>query len=319
VVALGLAYAFDPVIDFFEEKGFKRQRVVFWFFLLMGFMVLLVMTLFLPYLFIQVQEFIHQLPSMIILMLTWVSEKFNLESTEIKGNLTRFIKEQYSSENFSMLAKWVTRSATGAVNWVFSLLGAAIIPVFFYFFLVDIDRFKQSTFALIPKPYQSFVKVRLGKIDQILSGFIRGQLMVALILSALYSIGLLIVGIRYGLLIGMASGLLNVVPYLGVTLGIIAGLVMAIVSGSGIWPVVGVLLVFVVVQTLEGFVITPKIVGNKVGLSPFLTILVILVGGELFGIAGMLVGIPLGGVGRVLFRDFKAAYLKSDLYKRSIQ
>jgi len=191
-----------------------------------------------------------------------------------------------------------------------------IIPVFFYYFLIDIDQMKSRAFHLIPKPFQSFAEVRLRKFDNVLSGFLRGQLTVACTLSVLYAIGLSLVGIKYGVLIGIFAGWLNIVPYLGVGLGLISSILMSFFSGSLLWSLCGVGIVFGVVNTFEGFYLTPKIVGDKVGLTPITTIIIILIGGELFGVAGMLVAVPLGGIGRVLVRDLKAAYLKSNLYRR---
>lgn len=316
LIGLILAYAFDPIIDYFENKGMKRKKVVFWFFVLIGFIFLFIITILIPYLFIQLSELIENIPSILLKISEWISNKLNIETSILKQKITLFLKEQYSVDNFSKFAKIVRISFTSTASWIGTLATALIIPIFFYFLLLDIDKIKESAFRLVPKQYQSFVKVRLQKVDTILSGFIRGQLTVACVLSILYSIGLSIVGIKYGLLIGITAGILNIVPYLGVGLGIICSIVMAFVEGNLWIQIIGVLLVFGVVQTLEGFFITPNIVGNKVGLNPFTTIIAIVIGGELFGISGMLVAIPLGGICRVIFRDAKAAYLKSNFYKR---
>jgi predicted PurR-regulated permease PerM len=315
LIGLTLAYAFDPVIDFFEERGVPRKRAVFWLFLVIGGVFLLGITILLPYLFIQLLELIENLPSLLVQLMEWVSKKFHLETTTLQDNILNFVKKQYSTENFAKLANFIRVSFASTANWVFTLAGALIVPVFFYFFLVDIDRIKTSAFQLIPRPCRSFVRVRLLKVDRILSGFIRGQLTVAFILCILYSIGLSLVGIRYGFLIGFVSGCLNIVPYLGVAIGLSASLFMSFFGGNVWLQILGVLLVFWLIQTLEGFVITPKIVGDKVGLNPFTAIIALLIGGELFGIAGMLLAIPTAGVLRVILRDCKAAYLKSRFYK----
>lgn len=316
LIAMALAYGFDPLIDHFELKGFSRTRVVFWFFLLVVFVFLLIVTILLPSFFFQLVSFLKEFPDLALKLLSWVSDKTGLETSNIKDKVVLLIKEQYSSENFGKIAHWIQVSLASTANIVFSVASAMIIPVFFYYFLIDFDRMKDAAFRLIPKPYQSFVNVRLQKTDSILSGFIRGQLMVASILSLLYSLGLMIVGIKYGILIGMVAGILNFVPYLGLALGLGTSLLMAVIGGGGAVPIVGVLLVFGVVQTLEGFVITPKVVGDQVGLSPLASIIALLIGGELFGIAGMLLSIPCGGVFRLLLRDCKAAYLKTSLYRK---
>ncbi len=324
LIAWVLAYAFNPLIDHFENQGFKRGSVVFWFFILTGFLFSLFVVIVLPYLFMQTSEFMDHLPefakdvpALVTTFLNWVSEKIHMNTSALREKVLLFIQKYYSEDSLEKIANWLGVSFSHTANWLRSSLGMVLVPVFFYFFLRDLDRLQKVLFHWIPKPYQPFVRVRLNKVDVILSGFIRGQLSVCLILGGVYSVGLLSSGINYGVLIGLAAGILNVVPYLGVTVGLISSLIMAVLQGGNVMgSVLLVFLVFALAQALDAFFITPRMVGAKVGLSGFWTLLLILIGGELFGIAGMIMAIPTGGVGRVVFRDFQAAYLKSRFYKK---
>jgi len=315
LIGLSLAYAFDPLIDFFEAKGVNRQLIVLLFFILLGLILFSVITIVLPYLFIQLTEFIEQLPAMILKLWNLISLKLHINSFELKDKLTSIIKDQYNSENFSKIATLIKTSLVSTTNWFSGIAGAFIIPVFFYFFLIDIDKIKTSLFKIIPTPYQDAIKIRFIKIDNVLSGFIRGQLMVAFILAFFYSISLSLIGIKYGFLIGVMAGILNVIPYFGVFIGITAAILMAFFTEKVILTIILVILIFIIIQMIEGFIITPKVVGEKVGLSSLATIIAILIGGELLGVAGMFIAIPVGGIFKVIYRDLKAAYLKDKFYR----
>ena len=319
LIALLLAYAFDPVIDFFEAKGVSRFKAVFWFFLLTGFAVIGLILFIIPSLILQLSQLIEVLPSILIKFLNYLAGLLNMETSELKIKLMELISQQYSAENFSKVAKLLRFSFSSTANWLSSLLGMLIIPLFFYYLLLDFDILKYKTFCLIPKTFQTFVRIRLSKMDNILGGFLRGQLLVAGILAVLYSTGLVLLGVEYGLLIGCLSGVLNFVPYLGVTLGLCLSLAVSLFNPGPVFHVIGVFLLFGTVQLLEGFVLTPRIIGNKVGLTPFIAILSLFVGGELFGIPGMLAAIPFAGVLRVILRDFKAAYYKSRFFHATNQ
>ncbi len=319
LLALLLAYAFDPVIDFFEARGVSRFKAVFWFFLLTGFTVIGLILFIIPSLILQLSQLIEALPSLLIKLLNYLASLLKMETSELKVKAMEFISQQYSAENFSKVAKLLRLSFSSTANWLSSFLGMLIIPLFFYYLLLDFDTLKHKTFCLVPKSWKGFIRIRLLKMNSILSGFLRGQLLVAGILSVLYSTGLVLLGVQYGLLIGCLSGILNFVPYLGVTLGLSLSLTVSLFNSDPVFHVIGVLFLFGTVQLLEGFVLTPRIIGNKVGLTPFFAILSLFIGGEMFGIPGMLAAIPSAGVLRVILRDFKAAYYKSRFFHETHQ
>ena len=144
-------------------------------------------------------------------------------------------------------------------------------------------------------------------IDGVLGGFIRGQIVVALALAVLYSTGLLITGLRFGVIIGVAAGILSVIPYVGFFVGILVSSVIVLVDFSGWGMVIGVAATFGVSQVIEGYILTPKLVGNKVGLNPLETLIAVLVGGEVGGIVGLLIAIPTGGIAKKTLYELRPA------------
>ena len=194
------------------------------------------------------------------------------------------------------LATGIFQATSGAVGILLGIIHLVIIPVFFFFILKDIDRLRESFYSFVPPSIRVQVRDYLRMIDGVLSGFIRGQIIVALCLAFLYALGLGITGIRFGVLIGVVAGLLFIFPYVGTILGILAATLVLIVDFSGWGQVIGVAATFGVAQVIEGYVLTPRITGNRVGLNQLETLIVILVGGEMGGLAGLVIAIPAGGI-----------------------
>ncbi len=203
----------------------------------------------------------------------------------------------------------------GGLGIVVTLLNLLLVPVFTFYLLRDWDRAVAGVDALIPAPQRPLVRRVSREIDGRLQAFVRGQLTVCLALGVLYSIGLLVVGIDLAIVVGMLSGLLFIVPYLGTAVGIVAASGLALLAFGVDWHLVGVLGVFGGVQLIEGMVLTPWIVGDKVGLHPLVVMIALLVGGNLFGIAGMLLAIPVTAAAQVLLVEWIQAYRASDAFE----
>ncbi|MCA9567832.1 MAG: AI-2E family transporter, partial [Myxococcales bacterium] len=222
----------------------------------------------------------------------------------------------------------LTRTASAALGEVWSrltvLLASAInvvmIPVFTFYFLRDFDVMRLALVDYIPAVNRDFLLERIRRMDEVVGAWFRGQVEVAVILAALYAAGLAVVfgwagvGVGAGLAIGMLSGILNIVPYFGFVIGFSLSVLMVLLDWNGLGPLIGVLAVFGIVQGLEGYVITPRIVGEKVGLSPVTVIIALLLGGELLGIVGILLALPTAGIIRVLWPDVVAWYKASRIY-----
>jgi predicted PurR-regulated permease PerM len=206
------------------------------------------------------------------------------------------------------LAGGVQQVFSGVAQGLIAVLNLCLIPLFFFYLINDYEKMSANLKSFVPPTLQPRLAKYLRLSNAVLSGYIRGQLMVALVLGVLYAAGLSLVGLKFGVLIGFVSGLMSIIPYAGFTLGFIAALVVAMANYTGMTPVFGVVVVFVSVQLLESLWVTPKLVGDKVGLSALATTLALIIGGNWFGMVGMMVAIPVAAIVKAVLAEVKAEY-----------
>jgi predicted PurR-regulated permease PerM len=211
-------------------------------------------------------------------------------------------------------ARLAARFAGNTARFVATLLGLAVVPVLGFFFLKDYPRLLGLVRDLIPRRAVGLASRRFSEVDDVLSAFVRGQLTVGSILSIIYSTGLSIARIDMAIVIGVVAGFGNMVPYLGTTVGIVLALLGLMLSWQGPWQLAVVAGTFLVAQLSEGLVITPRIVGEKVGLTPVTVIIAILAFGELFGFVGILLAVPVGAILKVVLRVVVLRYQRTPLY-----
>jgi len=186
--------------------------------------------------------------------------------------------------------------------------------VVLFYLLRDWDGFLANIRQLIPRDWSDKTLEIAKEIDQVLAEFLRGQLAVMLAMSAFYVLGLWLAGLNMALPIGLVAGLLGFVPYLGIATGIVLALLVAALQFTSFGQLIPVLLVFGIGQLLEGMLLTPKLVGNRIGLHPVVVIFALLAGGQLFGFAGVLLALPVSAAIAVGLRHTKTSYLGSDAY-----
>jgi predicted PurR-regulated permease PerM len=194
------------------------------------------------------------------------------------------------------------------------ILQIVLIPIIAYYLMVSFNNIIDGAVDLIPPYTRNPIVKKFREIDSLIAAFVRGQLTIAFIMAVLYSIGFIIIGIDLSIVIGVVSGLLFVVPYLGTLVAIVGGSIMAFVKFGDFLHVLYVLGWIGIVQVFESYFLTPRIVGQAVGLNPVVYILVLIAGANLFGFVGLLVAIPLAAVARVLLVSLIEAYRKSYLY-----
>ncbi len=326
-VSMLIAYLLDPTVDWFEERGVSRTITIILLITAgLVFAALFVLVLY-PTIARQVANVVEKLPQLVVLfedkLLPWAETELGLEIPDTAsaamaeyGDTVRqqlpTVAERISQWAGGLLAK------TGPI--LASLLNIVMIPIFTFYFLRDFDSMRLSTVEFIPEGGRDAILERVRRADDVVGAWFRGQVEVAGILAVLYSIGLGITfgfsgsGVLTGIAIGVVTGLLNIIPYFGVLIGVVLSSLIVILDWSGWGPPLGVAAVFIIVQTLEGYIITPKIVGEKVGLSPVVVIIVLLLGGELFGLLGVLLAIPIAGVVRVLLPDIIERYKATPFY-----
>jgi predicted PurR-regulated permease PerM len=319
-VAAMFAYLFDPLTCWLQRRRIGRSLAVTIVFLSLTLVLIVVLLLLLPYLQRQIAAFFAHLPQWIDwfrdVALPWLNKKFNTElELPDTQQLAGIVQEHWQAAGgaAASVVSQVSRSGIAVLAWITRLI---VVPVAFFYLLRDWHLIIAHIHDLLPRSVEPTV-VRLAReSDETLSGFVRGQLSVMIVLGALYAISLLVVvRLDVGPLIGIVAGLISFVPYLGSITGVLMGVIAALVQYHDWTHVILVLVVFAVGNLLEGYVLVPRLVGEKIGLHPLAVIFAILAGGELFGFLGVLLALPIASVAMVLLRYAHERYRGSGLYR----
>ena len=240
---------------------------------------------------------------------------FHVRMPHTLNDLGRALGEKIQTDMPSMATAAVA-GFFSTLSYVGVFLSLLIVPVFALYLLIDFDRIVNRVEQLIPRRWTPGISSVARDIHKTLSGYVRGQLTANVVLAALYATGLRIVDIRLAVPIGVMTGMLAFVPYVGFTIGLLLALAMAILDWQGPGTLLGVVTVMGGVQIIDGMVITPRIVGRSVGLAPLEVILTMMAAGSLFGFLGVLLAVPLGAVAKILVQRGVKAYLASEFYNR---
>ncbi|MEK7859575.1 MAG: AI-2E family transporter [Elusimicrobiota bacterium] len=320
-LGFALAYAFSPLADWLERKGLSRTLAVG---LIMGALsgaVLLATALLIPPLASEAADFARSFPDYFaraVERATRFAESWGIPLPHRREEILLRLRgwlSGFSLTALSPVGRFAARFFSGAGGLVVGALNLVVVPVVFFYLLHDLSRIRRSIVDHVPVKLRGGFEAHLAEADRVFSGYLRGQMLVALILAVLYSLGLSLLGIRFGIVIGLTAGIMNFIPYLGVLTGLVLSLTMAAVDFSGWGTLVGVLAVFGACQLLEGFFITPRIVGDKVGLTPLETIVALILGGEWGGFSGLILAIPAAGCLKAYGKDLLAAYRRSAWYR----
>ncbi len=319
VCAAMLGWLGDPLVDRLEARGWKRNNGVILVFACMTVLVLAALVLLVPLIERQVLTLSGSWPQyqawFVGTALPWLERKTGLEiigwlDFDRLSALIRSHWEQAGGIARTLLG-YVSRSGFVLIGWAANLV---LIPVLTFFFLRDWDLFIGRIASVIPRDHLATVTRLATESSDVLGGFLRGQLLVMLILGVLYGLGLWAVGLDLGILIGLIAGLLTFVPYLGPTSGVLMGLIAALVQYGDWQHLLGVGIVFGVGQIIESYWLTPKLVGDRIGLHPVAVVFAVMAGGQLFGFLGMLLALPGAAVANVLLRYAHERYVHSRLY-----
>ncbi len=328
LIALAIAYLLDPAVDRLEARGWSRTQGVAWVFFGMVVLAVLFVAFLYPPLAKQVGLVLIRLPEIANIVdhevLPWVEVTFGVAVPDSMGSALELARQQIPS-----LAKPLAGAAGELWSRVgtlaASLINLVLVPVLTAFFLRDFDRLRLAAFDLVPPDLRPGFARRLTAMDEVVGAWFRGQVEVAGVLSVAYGLGLAVVfgvagiGPLTGLAIGVLTGWLNVIPYFGPLIGMFLAVSHVLLWWSGMGPLLGVVGVFVGVQQLEAYVVTPRLVGDKVGLPPVVVILSLLLGGQLLGLVGLLLALPLAGVLRVWLPDLIDAWRASELFSGKLR
>ncbi len=313
-----IAYLFDPFADKLESWKLSRTLSVVIVFIVMIIIVFLILLVLIPTLERQTSNLITNLPRYFQYLsdnvTPWLREKFGLQTDLFNfSELTDLLKAHWNEAGgiAKTIVSSLSKSSMVVVNWMMNIV---LIPVVTFYLLRDWDILTARVGELIPRPVYPTINKLVTESNSVLSAFLRGQFSVMLALGVIYSIGLMIIGLDLSLLIGMGAGIVSFIPYLGAITGMVVGVITAFVQFGDPTFVVYVLIVFGVGQLLEGFVLTPWLVGDKIGLHPVAVIFAVLAGGQLFGFVGILLGLPIAAVVMVLLRFAHQNYIQSKMY-----
>lgn len=312
-----LAYLGDPLVDRLERLRLSRTLAVCVVFAVFTLASLMVIALLVPLLQHQLSTFIERLPD----YLRWLQEVaipalgIELpEDTRFDINAVRELIGGHWKEAGGFAREVlgrVTRSSGALIGFLVNLV---MLPVVAFYLLRDWDRMVAWIANLIPRRRLPKVSEIARETDDVLSAFLRGQLLVMIALGIIYSVGLAIAGLDLALLIGLTAGLVSFVPYLGFFVGFVSAGVAMVVQEQALLPLLWVVLVFGIGQVLESAVLTPLLVGDRIGLHPVMVIFAVLAGGHLSGFVGVLLALPVAAAIAVILRHAKRRWLRSPMY-----
>ena len=317
LVSAGLAYVGDPLVDRLERLGLSRTLGVCIVFVVFFGVLITALVLMVPLLEEQVVTFAQNIPD----WLKWLQDVglprigvhlpagVRLDAVGLRNAITHNLTQ--AGDIAETVFNRVKESTPALLGFIANLL---LIPVVSFYLLRDWDLLVARIGQMIPPRLRPHAEGLARETDGVLSALIRGQLLVMAALAAIYSIGLTIAGLKVALLIGICAGLVSFIPYLGFVSGLLAASIAMVVQTQEVAPLLWVLVVFAIGQVLESGVLTPMLVGDRIGLHPVAVIFAILAGGQLFGFVGVLVALPVAAVLAVLLRHARQHWLRSPLY-----
>jgi predicted PurR-regulated permease PerM len=327
--AVVLGYLLDPVVSRLERLGMNRLGATLFIIACFALVLILISILIVPVLWRQFASFIEALPAYAVKLQGLISGEIGRLSREYGGGLIDKLGlgKDAGAELVTATNDLVASAAKWAASFLNSLVtrGAALInlisllvvtPVVTFYMLLDWDRMVATIDGLVPPRHRETVRELAFEINTAMAGFLRGQSLVCLFLGAWYGIGLSLIGLNFGLLIGIMAGVLSFIPYVGSLTALILASTVAIVQDWPRWNLLALSLTVVLVgQFLEGNILSPMLVGESVGLHPVWLIFALLAFGSLFGFTGLIAAVPVAAAAGVILRFAVARYRESALYK----
>lgn len=314
IISIILTYILNPIVNVIQNMGVTR----FWSIVIVYIIICLIITIssfvFIPRLLEEIQELLELMPKYggkiydgsYEIYLT--GEKFfdglPKELIDMKGilKLQLYKVEKLIIELLSIISKFLLNILTKVMNFI-------LIPILTFYLLNDLNKFKNFIKRIIPRHYKAGLLQLMTDIDIILSRFIRGQILLSVFIFFFTSIAMFILDVNFAIIIGLVAGITNIIPYLGPIAGTIPGVIFALIDGpvKALWVVI----VFFIIQQIESTIIAPKIIGDSVGVHPLLIILSLFIGGNLFGLCGLLFAVPGVAITKILMQYFLNSFIRS--------
>ncbi|MGY2462637.1 AI-2E family transporter [Vreelandella sulfidaeris] len=317
IAGMILAYLADPLTNQFQRWGMNRPLAVSSVFLVLLIVLVVSLLILIPLLVQQLKQLGEAIPgifnwvenTLAPQVQEWTGYDLSIELTNARETLVENWRD--AGGYLAQALGQIGRSGMAFVSWITYV---ALIPVVTFYLLLDWNRLLDNIANLVPRQWADDTFRLARRCDEVLSSFLRGQLLVMLCLGIIYAVGLTLMGLNFGLLIGFVSGLVSIVPFLGFIVGLVIALVVALFQYATWWAVLGVIVVFSIGQMAESVILQPKLLGDKIGLHPVAVIFAVLAGGNLFGLTGVLLALPVAAVILVLLKEVKIRYQHSELY-----
>jgi predicted PurR-regulated permease PerM len=328
-IAFALAYFLNPVVNgmeaFFARRGVKRSPRALAVGILTGIVLVAIVAAVLfvvPVVYGQIADAARKAPQYFATLRARIQplyDRLNLahptETAEARDRLLEALKT-HIPEIVGPMAGIAAIAFSSVLGFVLTVLNLVVVPVFAVYLLFDMNHIVAGIKDLVPHRLRPYVYSRAAEVDSLLSAFVRGQITVALILGTFYAIALTLCGVPMGLVVGFAVGLLNLIPFMSFVLGLPIVLVLSWVDDGDLTKLLVVAAVFTFGQFVEGNFISPRIVGESVGLHAVVMMLAVLAGGTLLGFLGMLIAVPTTAVLSVFWKDLRSLYLRSEFFRK---
>jgi predicted PurR-regulated permease PerM len=308
-----IAYFMDPVADRLERLGLSRIAATALIALLAAAIFVIAGLAILPTLIRQLSQLVATAPDIANRLQSFLESHF--PSIMVEGSVVRDTLASLGEAIKARGGELATGLLSSAISVLNALIFVVVVPVVAFYMLLDWDRIVARIDGWLPRDHAPTIRHLAREIDRVLSGFVRGQVSVCLILGAFYASTLMLAGLNFGLVVGAIAGGVTFIPYVGALLGGLLAIGLALFQFWGDWVSIGIVAgIFAVGQFLEGNIITPKLVGSSVGLHPLWLIFALSAFGSIFGFVGMLIAVPVAAVIGVLVRFGLDHYLDSRLY-----
>jgi predicted PurR-regulated permease PerM len=312
-----LAYLGTPIVKWAQAHGVSRGLSTTVVVLLFGFVLLTLFLVLVPLVQSEVSLAARRIPDLVAQGVArvspWLEEQLGITISLDMASLRALVAENMDDARDLSLSL-LSGLKTGSLIVVSILVNLALIPVVMFYLLRDWDMIAERLFMLVPRNWLPKTRAIAGDIDRVLAEFLRGQVMVMIVLAVYYAIALSVVGLDKAIAIGVLTGLLVFIPYVGFGLGLMLGVLAALLQWNG-WPgFIAVLAVYGIGQLIEAYVLIPYLVGDRIGLHPLAVIFALLAFGQLFGFAGVLLALPASAALLVGLRHLRMAYFASPVY-----
>ena len=315
-----IAYILNPVLDKLQKIIKYRMINITIVLVALIALIILIFLVLVPQAVVQAKKVMERIPDYqaqgqiyIESLLTKLKSKYPHEF-DVMWNKVISVAQQQAPRLLDPMGRFFYQMLSSVIKFVLALLNIILIPVMTFYFLKEFDNLNKGVVSLVPVKHRQSFSGLMGEIDSVLGNFLRGQLLVALLLAVMYIIGLSIVGVPMAFIIGFIAGLANMVPYLGLIIGLLPAIIFTFAEYQSIYKVLGVLAVFAIAHAIEGTIISPRIIGDKVKLHPLVVISAVMIGGSLFGFAGLIVAVPVAAIAMVLLREGVKKYKASSSY-----